>query len=251
MIESKSTPASFFSSLEKLLYFEMDQQTSACLFGSSLTEDWVAGRSDLDLFVIVPEAKLELLGDKIKEWHSNPAHPLLDGFVLYASAYGTMVREFHKFENARHLGNFIQLIDLWNVKNRSKHLFGQDVTKFVQEISLEDLRNWAFKDIENYWIPLLSDLISRGSPEAKIPLSALIFMASGVARMLMLTQGNICASKREALQWLANEYVEIRESINLLIEEFEKPDSIAKSSTATHAFMLGRFYLNLLHEAKR
>lgn len=251
MNKSKLGPTSFLSSLEKLLYLEMEQQTSACLFGSSLTDDWVAGRSDLDLFVIVPETKIELFGEKIKEWHSDPARPLLDGFVLYPSAYGTMVREFHKFENAKFLGNFIALIDLWNVKNRSKHLFGEDVTKFVQEISQEDLKIWAFKDIEKYWIPLLNEIISRGSPEAKIPLSTHIWLASGVARILMLTKGNICSSKRMALQWLADEYIEIRETIYSLKEDFEKPDNLANTLTTDQAFMLGRYYLRILREAKR
>lgn len=253
MNESKmNSPLSFLESLEKLFYTDMDQQTSACIFGSSLTDDWVVGRSDLDLFIIVPETKLELVGEKIKVWHSNPINPLLDGFVLYSSAYGIMVRELHKFEKARKLGNFIPLIDLWNVKNRSKHLFGEDVTRFVQEISQEDLKVWALNDIEKYWIPLFSDLISRSdiSSEAKIPQSMLIWTASGVARMLMLTKGNICSSKREALKWLADQNIAIREIINKLSLEFEKPDDIADTFTTDQTVTLGKYYLQLFRVAK-
>lgn len=79
MNESMPNPPSFLKSIEKLFYTDMDQQTSSCLFGSSLTDDWIAGRSDLDLFVVVPEAKIGLLGEKIKEWHQDPSRPLLDG----------------------------------------------------------------------------------------------------------------------------------------------------------------------------
>jgi hypothetical protein len=253
MNESKLSPSLFLSNLEMVLYLGMEKQTSACLFGSSMTNDWIAGRSDLDLFVIVPEKKLELFGNKIKEWHSNPANPLLDGYVLYASANGTMVKEFHKFEKTRLVRDFIPLIDLWNVKNRSKHLFGQDVTQFVREISREELKAWAFWNIENHWIPLINDIVSRStvSSEIQIPLSTLIFMASGVARILMLTKGNICSSKREALQWLANEYFEIRETINLLQAEFEKPNNVAHTLTASQAVKLGDFYLKLLRDMRQ
>src|SRR5579863_5670498 len=167
----------------------MDQQTSVCLYGSATTDDWVTGRSDLDLFAFIPEEKIELFGEKIKIWKSKPGNPILDGFVLYRSGNVQMVREFHKFEKATRLtANFIPMIDLWKVKNQSVRLFGQDMKTFVREISPEELKDWAIKDIENHWIPHLNVVVSGGdaSPERKIPLSTLISMASGVAQMLML-----------------------------------------------------------------
>jgi predicted nucleotidyltransferase len=83
----------FLSSIKELFHTEMDQQTSACLYGSATTDDWVAGRSDIDLFVLVPGEKIELFGEKIKIWKSKSANPILDGFVLYRSGILQMVRE--------------------------------------------------------------------------------------------------------------------------------------------------------------
>lgn len=243
----------FLSSLKEFFYIELDQQTSACLYGSATTKDWVATRSDLDLFAFVPEEKIELFGKKIKIWSSNPAHPILDGFVLYQSGNISMVREFHKFENAFRLDKFIPLIDLWNIKNRSKHLFGQDMKKFVREIGKDELRNWSFEHIAKYWIPNVSDGVSRGdtSEDYKVPLSNLVWTASGIARMLMLTRGTVCSSKLEALQWLGEEYPEIRDTIKVLQEEFWKPDESAIKFTGKQTNALGGFYLQLLNNVQR
>lgn len=244
----------FLNSIKELFHTEMDQQTSACLYGSATTDDWVAGRSDIDLFAHVPEEKIELFGEKIKIWKSKPANPILDGFVLYRSGIIQMVREFHNFEKATRLTpNFIPWIDLWKVKNQSVHLFGQDVKAYVQEISQEDLKDWAIKDIEKHWIPHLSAVVSGSfaTSERKIPLSTLISMACGVAQMLMLARGIICCSKRELLQWLADEHIEIREMINLFRKDFEKSDDLAITLSVMQATTLGRFYLGLLREVKR
>ena len=111
----------------------------------------------------------------------------------------------------------------------------------------------AIKDIENHWIPHLSAVVSGSfaTSERKIPLSALISMASGVAQMLMLARGNICSSKRELLKWLSDEHIEIREMINLFREDFEKSDDLAITLSARQASTLGRFYLGLLRKVKR
>ncbi len=244
----------FLNTIKELFHTEMDQQTSACLYGSATTDDWVVARSDLDLFAHVPEERIDLFGEKIKIWKSKPVNPILDGFVLYSSGNVPMVREFHKFEKATRLTpNFIPLIDLWKVKNQSVHLFGQDMKTFVREISREELKDWAIKDIENHWIPHLSAIVSGGdtSSERKIPLSTLISMASGVAQMLMLARRNICSSKRVLLQWLSEEHIEIRESINLFREDFEKSDDLAITLSARQAGTLVMFCLDLLREVKR
>lgn len=244
----------FLNSIKELFHTEMDQQTSACLYGSAATDNWVAPRSDLDLLALVPEEKIELFREKIKIWKSKPGNPILDGFVLHWSGNVQMVREFNHLEKATRLtANFIPLIDLWKVKNQSVHLFGEDLKTLVREISPEELKDWAIKDIENHWIPHLNAVVSGGdaSSERKIPLSTLISMASGVAQMLMLARGNICSSKRELLQWLADEHTEIKEMINLFREDFEKTDDLAITLGIREANTLGRFYLGLLREVKR
>ena len=241
----------FLNRIKDLFYTEMDQQTSACLYGSAATANWVAARSDLDLLALVPEEKIELFGEKIKIWKSMPTNPILDGFVLYSLGNIPMVREFKKFEKATRLTpNFIPLIDLWNVKNQSVHLFGQDMKTFVREINRDELKDWAIKDIENHWIPVLSYGVSLcdTSSEIKVPLSTLIITASGVARAIMLARGNICNSKRESLQWLADEDIEIKEMINLLREDFEKKDDLAVKFTLRQTAFLGRSYLRLLQD---
>lgn len=242
----------FLNSLKELFHVQIDQQTSACLYGSATTGEWIPSRSDLDLFLIVPEEKLALVGQKIEIWQARPDAPKLDGFVLYSSDHLTMAREFHQFDKAVRLTeSFIPLIDLWNIKNRSTHLFGKDVKTFVREIDLEELRAWALKDIQGHWIPLIDDLVSRAniSSEATVPLSSLIWMASAVARMLMLTRGNVCSSKREALRSLASEHIELTEIINVLRAEFDQPDDMARTFSTEQTVKLGKIYLRLLREA--
>ena len=54
------------------------------LYGSAATGNWVPIRSVLDLIVLVPKEKLDLLGQKISEWawSSTPRYPILDGYAL-------------------------------------------------------------------------------------------------------------------------------------------------------------------------
>lgn len=229
----------------------MDFQTSGLLYGSASTDNWVSGRSDLDLLLIVPEEKLRLLEKQIKIWKSKSEFPVIDGYVLYSSGNVIMAKELYKLESPPYFADtFIPLIDLWNIKNHSQHLFGQEVKAFIREINQEELKKWALSDIKSYWIPLLNSLVSYSKIplEDKIPLSGLIWVASGVARMLMLSEGNICTSKRVALQWLAAEYGEIRNLVNLLIEEFNNPDNIARTLTAREALVLNDFYLRLFRQ---
>jgi hypothetical protein len=247
-------PLQLSETLEALLHIEMGRQTSACLYGSAVSGEWVAGRSDLDLLVLVPEEKLELLGEKLKIWHSVPARPLLDGYVLYSSGNRVQAKELHALDRPPHPAeSFVPLIDGWNIKNRSKYLFGEDLSASFRDISQGELRVWAIRDIGGHWIPFVGGLVSQAnrSSESRIPLSTLICLASGVARILMLANGTICSSKREALRWLANECVEIREMVYLLIEDFEKPDDVAGKFTIEQAVDLGRSCLRLLHEVKR
>lgn len=229
----------------------MGLQTSGCLYGSASTDNWVPGRSDLDLILIIPEESIGLLEQKIKKWESDPSHPIIDGYVLYSSAGTMMAKEFYKFERPARLANtYIPLIDLWNIKNKSKHLFGQDFRPFIPEISQQELKDWALKDIKEHWIPMIDNLVSHStiSKETPIPHSTLIWLASGVARIVMLRSGNICSSKLAALQWLSSECNEIKNPINQLIKDFDKPDNAVNTLSTREALALNVFYLHLLNE---
>jgi hypothetical protein len=251
MIVNNLSP--FLKTINQLFHIEMGFQTSGCLFGSALTDNWVAARSDLDLLVLIPEEEIELFGKKIKEWQSIPANPLLDGFAIFLSGNVLMAKRLEEFDKtAQRFDESIWLIDVWNIKNQSKYLFGIDLKTILPEISIRELQIWAIKNIESFWIPNISKGLSHldESSEYKIPLSSLVWTASGVARILMLARGDICSSKREALRWLALERPEIRETINLFREEYDKPDDIAMTLSTKQAFTLGRVYLHLLQEAK-
>lgn len=245
----ESTP--HMTSLKQLFYLEMENLTSACLFGSAATSNWIPGRSDLDLFVLVPAQRLDQFGEKLSAWKSNSENPLLDGFVIFSSAGVPMVKRIDEYEKpARTVEKSIGLIDLWNIKYRSRHLFGDELNKYVREISIHELQIWAQKDIRDFWIPTFQDLVSRTtfSDDAKVPLSKLIWTASAVARIAMLTEGRVCDSKLEALQWLLQNEKEIRDPMQRLIADFEKPDLTGVSFDTGQTFALGRTYLRLLRE---
>src|SRR5258708_25736130 len=150
----------------------MEHQTSGCLFGSAATDDWVPARSDLDLLVLIPEEKIELFGRKITEWQSNPTNPVVDGYVLFSSENIPMVKPFHEFDKPALPTTSIWLMDLWNIKNRSKHLFGQDLKPYIREVGQEELQDWAIKNIKEHLIPHISLLLSGSklSPEARMSL---------------------------------------------------------------------------------
>ncbi len=64
----------------------------------------------------------------------------------------------------------------------------------------------------------------------------------------MLVKGNICNSKRGALRWLSDENPEIKEMIDKIREDYEKPDEVAIRITASQSFTLLKYYLRLLRE---
>jgi hypothetical protein len=72
-------------SLNQLFYVEMECQTSACLFGSAVTADWVPSRSDLDVLIFIPKEKLDLVGKQVRAWSWRDGNPILDGYVVYSS----------------------------------------------------------------------------------------------------------------------------------------------------------------------
>lgn len=219
-----------------------------CLYGSAATGNWVAGRSDLDLVILVPDEMLDLLGQKIREWAwaSTPKYPILDGYALSVSKGGRSVMRLDEFVRVSYPSNVeIDLIDQWIIKNRSKHLFGSDcISSLFPDISHGQLRVWAFETLEN----MLASNPEGNVPEPKVVLSKLIWSVSWAARMLMLLRGDVCESKREALQWLSNEYGEIRNLVCLLLDSYSMSDEGALAMTSEQSANLCKFCLGRLRQ---
>ncbi len=241
---SSSPP--YADKLDEFFYKGLGRQTSACLYGSAVTGNWVPGRSDLDLVILVPEEKLELLGQKIREWAwaSTPKYPILDGYAL--SRGGLLVKRLDAFVKVTYPSDAtINLVDQWIIKNRSTHLFGNDsISTLFPDISHSQLRAWAFGELEYMSASNPEGIV----PEPKVVLSSLIWSVSWSARMLMLLRGNVCESKREALQWLASEYVEIRKLVCLLLDDYSKSDEVALSITSEQSAILRKFCLGQLRQ---
>jgi hypothetical protein len=205
----------------------------------------------LDLIVLVPGEKLDLLGQKIREWawRSTPKYPILDGYALSISRSGRVVKRLDEFVRVGYPSDAtIDLVDKWNIKNRSKHLFGNDsIPTLFPDISHSQLGAWAFETLK----PMLAGNPEGNVPELDVVLSKLIWSVSWSARMLMLLRGHVCESKREALQWLASEYVEIRNLVGLLLDDYSKSDEAALSITSEQSVILRKFCLGQLRQEIR
>lgn len=237
--------------LDEFFYEGVGRQTSARLYGSAVTENWVPGRSDLDLTILVPDEKLNLLGQKIREWTwaSRPKYPVLDGYALSVSRSGRVIKRLDEFVRVGYPSDAtIDLVDQWNIKNQSKHLFGNDsIPALFPDIRRSELQAWALETLE---------YMLAGNPEGNVPeptvvLSKLIWAVSWSARMLMLLRGHVCESKREALQWLASEHVEIRNLVSLLLDDYAKSDEAALSITSEESVVLRKFCLAQLQQDSR
>jgi hypothetical protein len=238
--------------LSEFFYDGLHRQTSAYLYGSAATGNWVPGRSDLDLVLLVPHEKLDLLGQKVREWawSSTPKYPILDGYAVSASRSGRVVaKRLDQFVRVGYPSDAtIALVDQWNIKNRSKHLFGSDsISVLFPDISYGELRAWAREHIEETFAGNPGDNV----PEPDLVLSKLIWSVSWAARLLMLLRGNVCESKREALQWLASEYGEIRDMVSLLLDDYLKSDEAALSITSEQSVILRKFCLGRLLQESR
>lgn len=67
----------------------------------------------------------------------------------------------------------------------------------------------------------------------------------------MLSRGTVCESKKEALQWLASEYSEIRDFVNLLIDDYLKSDEVIPVISSEQSLILRKFcFERMLHEGK-
>lgn len=232
----------FLDKLNEIFYEGMDRQTSAYLFGSATTGEWVAGRSDLDLFIFIPKEKLEILGQKVRAWSSKSNFPILDGYAAYFSGDTLVTIQLERLLKVTYPSNTeIELMDKWLIKNRAKYLFGDSaINNLVSDINLNQLKSWAQEQM-NY--------LSKANPPKdaydSTNLTRLIWVISYSARLLMLSKGNICESKQEALKWLSSEYYEIRELVNSLLDNYSK-QSNTTSITPEGSFKLRKFCVDLM-----
>jgi hypothetical protein len=224
----------------------MERQTSARLYGSAATGHWVPGRSDLDLIVLLPRPYFRLFGQRVREWKSSlaPKYPILEGYVLSPNAGDHSVMRLEAFETANFPGGTqLEPVDQWNIRNRSKHLFGSDsVSNLVPEITLDELSAWARGHLNRMSVTNPDALL----PEPRVELSKVIWLVSKTARLLLLSKGTFCESKREALEWLANEHPEIQSLVRLLLGDYLKTDDMPVSITSEQSAVLRKFCVNLL-----
>lgn len=232
--------------INEFFYEGLDSQSSILLYGSAATGNWIPDRSDLDLIILIPREKLELLGDKVRKWvwSSKPKYPILDGYALSRSMGGFSVKRLDELAKVTYPSDTkIDLIDQWMIKNRSKHLYGNEsISDLFPEISHGQLNTWVKEKLEY----IVQENPKGIVPDSAVVLSKLIWSISWSARMLMLSKGNVCESKREALKWLASEYSEIRSLVYLLLDDYLKSDEVPASITSEQSMKLREFCLGLL-----
>ena len=231
--------------LNEIFFFGMGQRTSGYLFGSASTGHWVPSRSDLDVLILVQEEDLGLLEMRIKDWKSVGGRPILDGFAVFQSGHLVMSKRLEEFSlPAFPVIKDISLIELWIIKNRSRHLFGTEFVSHFPEIEISSLRDWANAEIKR----MFGALRSSDIPKLEEGLSGLIWSVSLSARLVMLCRGSVCESKIEALQWLADEYHEIRDILNLLIADYSKSDQQKALITSEQSLILRKFCLEIMQK---
>lgn len=225
----------------KDLFFEkMDRRTSAWMYGSAANGDWVPFRSDLDLFILIPEGSLELFSNKVRAWTWAGTNPILDGYVLYFSGSSVITLSLEQLASVAYPSEArIELIDQWYIKNRSKHLFGEDsLPTFLPEIAPIQLREWAIENLRR---------VAKAEPRAiNLKFSELIWSVSWSARMTMLARGEVCESKLEALKWLSIEVPESSYIVSLLIEGFNNSDNTITPISLEQSVMLRRLCMNMM-----
>ena len=236
--------------LKEYFYESFDGQTSVYLFGSAATGNWVAGRSDLDLIVIMNDDKMYSLGSKVRDWtwSSDPVYPVLDGFLISSKNNSYSFTRLDSFLKVNFPSDTcIDIMDQWMIKNRSIHLFGSDVVgKFFPEIGINQLSLWAKENLRDMIKSNPDGLLSKHD----VVLSKEIWTISWFSRMLLLSKGEVCESKREALLWFANEFSEVKEIVTLLLDDYFKSDADPAKITADQSLMLRRFCFDLLFSGK-
>lgn len=231
--------------VKKTFFDDLDQRSSVHIYGSAATGNWIEGRSDLDLIILLPKEMQVALSHKVREWGwESPLNPILDGYAFITSGDNLSILRLDELARVAFPNEAqIDLVDQWMIKNRSRLLFGEgSVDKLIRDISITELSNWAKKSLSS---------MSRSNPQGIVPeneiiLSKLIWSVSWTARMLMLSKGLICESKRDALEWLAIEHNEISASVRLLLKDFYNGDDTAISINKQQDVELRKYCLGLL-----
>ena len=211
-------PVHIVEKIKECFFEGMDRQTSVYLFGSAATCNWVAGRSDVDLVVVAPKVKIDEIANQVRLWNQAPSHPKLDGYALSCVGRSCEAIHLERFEYVNFplgmsIESGIELIDQWNIKYRSKLLFGEAsiAVFFPNNITHEELNIWALGRLKQ--ISFSNESVTK----------EFHWIVSWFARMLMLYKEGVCGSKQEALQWLGSRYSEVRDLVDFLLENYPKP----------------------------
>lgn len=240
---------SLLKAVDDSFYTGLGKHTSIFLFGSAATGNWIEGRSDLDLVILLPTERQSDLGIKIREWFwkADPANPIVDGYAILSPGGRKSILRLDELAKVAFPNETrIDLVDQWMIKNRSKKLFGEgDVDNLFPNISINELQAWAIDSLKK----MFSGKSVNSIPDVEIVFSKLIWSTSWAARMLMLSNGIVCESKRESLIWLANEYSEINEHVELLLKDFYNSDEQPVSISPEKNIELRNFCFELLRTA--
>jgi predicted nucleotidyltransferase len=254
-VNSNDTHLTF--ALEKareIFYDEMNHETTAYLYGSAATGDWTAARSDLDLLVFLKQDQVPLFEEHLRKWKTLKL-PFLDGFVCVVDTQDLGTFLFEDLWNGRRnlaepIVKQIPIPDLWNVRFRSKKLFGSDKRKEVlPRVRREHLKLWATLERDRYWIPEIRRGISKldfADSDTLVSLTPAIWAASGVMRIMNLVSGGEPISKLKALELFIELMPESESQIQFLIDSFEFDDRERKILTVRQALEISKLCLELL-----
>ena len=241
----------FLSQIEFFFHDELGKCTSGLIYGSFVTGDWAASRSDLDIIIYLEsQDHLKLFEEQFWKWRALYPPELLDGFLVFNDGSKPMTKRFYKFtEPPSSLYDSVLIPDQWKIRNQSNRLFGSTkISEFFPVIQPEDLKNWAIRNKQEYWIPSILKTIENlenSIDSQSFPLNNFIWMVSGAARIKTLEQSGMCSSKKEAIRWALEEEGGPAELLELLLENFEKPDSESPMLSLANAISISRFSLEI------
>jgi predicted nucleotidyltransferase len=213
----------FEEELQRYFNESLGRRSSVLLFGSAATGHFVSGRSDLDLAITIKCEQLGLLGDALRAWDAaEPRLPIIGGYAVVD--HGGYIETFNLelfLKTYFPRNSPIEVVDRWLIRNRFLNLWGDNfASNLIEETTIEDLKGYALRHIQDF----AQQGIHANVPAAGLKLSDLIWSASWTARMLMLVEGEVCESKRAALEWLAKEEPAVGEQVGVLLKYFDTPD---------------------------
>lgn len=240
----RSNMMPFSDKIDEYFFTGLNKESSICVYGSAVNGNWVSGRSDIDLIILIPQEKVGLLASQVREWSSNPDLPLLDGYSVYQTGRTLNFTNLDAYLRVNYPpAAKMELMDEWVVKNNSVQMFGKTQIKdLFPQINMNQLKAWGIDQINK----LSKDQV----PEGRVTLPELIWAVSWSARMMMLINGIVCESKKEALTMLGGEYPEIRELINVLLDNYDsKSKGEFNEITPEQSLFLRKFCLDLMTNA--